>query len=235
MSNSNTAEQVLCELQSLGNPTPANIAGMQRFGIHFTTTYCVSVPALRKYAKKLKNNHALALSLWESDVHEAKLLATMIDDPAKVTEGQMERWVKDFDSWDICDQCCGNLFDKTPFAYEMAIQWSTHDKEYIKRAGFVLMATLAVHDKKAEDMKFTLFFPSIELEAYDDRNFVKKAVNWALRQIGKRNNRLHKQAITVAETIQSQGTPSARWIAADALRELQSAPVIARVNRNGKE
>jgi|SRR5579883_1000283 len=217
-----TVEQVLKELKALGNPSPKNLAGMQRFGIRFTTAYCVGMPALRKYAKKCKNDHALALVLWKSDVHDAKLLAAMVDDPAKVTEAQMERWVKDFSSWDICDGCCGTLFDKTPFAYKKAAEWSKRKEEYVKRAGFVLMAELTVHDKLSEDKKFTSFFPAIEREAWDERNFVKKAVNWALRQIGKRNLRLNKQAIAIAKRIQLQGTKSARWIAADALRELQS-------------
>jgi len=217
-----TAEQILKELKSMGNPTPKNLAGMQRFGIKFTEAYCVGMPALRKYAKKFKNDHALALALWKSDVHDAKLLAAMVDDPAKVTETQMERWVKDFSSWDICDCCCGILFDKTPFAYKKAAEWSKRKEEYVKRAGFVLMAELTVHDKEAEDNKFTPFLPMIEREAWDERNFVRKAVNWALRQIGKRNKKLNKGAIRVAKRIQKQDTKSARWIAADALRELQS-------------
>ena len=224
-----TAEQVLLELKELGNPTEKNLAGMRRFGIQFTTAYCVGVPNLRKYAKKLKYDHTLAQALWESDVHDAKLLAPMIDDPAKVTKSQMEKWVKDFSSWDICDGCCGTLFDKTPYAFERAEQWSKRNDEFVKRAGFVLMAELSVHDKTAPDEKFIPFFPAIMREAWDDRNFVRKAVNWALRQIGKRNKQLNKEAIKIAKQILLQDTKSARWIANDALRELQDEKIRSRL------
>jgi 3-methyladenine DNA glycosylase AlkD len=149
----------------------------------------------------------------------------MIDVPEKVTETQLERWVKDFDSWDVCDQCCSNLFDKTKFAHKKAIEWSKRREEFVKRAGFVLMATLAVHDKEADNQKFMRFLPIIKREATDERNFVKKAVNWALRQIGKRNSALNKIAIQTAKKIQKIDSKSARWIASDAIRELTSEAV----------
>jgi len=173
-------------------------------------------------ARSLKPNHPLALQLWKTRIHEARILATMIDDPALVTEKQMEDWIRDFYSWDICDQTCSNLFDKTPFARNKAFEWSRRKEEYVKRAGFALMATLSVHDKKSPDGVFIGFFKPIKREANDNRNYVKKAVNWALRQIGKRNQVLKKYAIRTAKEIRKMNTPAARWIASDALRELQN-------------
>ena len=208
---------------------PENIEGMKRYGIRFKEAYGVRVPELRTYAKKIKRNHELALELWATEIHDARLLATMIDDPKQVTESQMEEWVGDFDSWDKCDLCCSNLFDKTAMAYEKAHEWSQRDEEFVKRAGFVLMATLSVHDKKAADGKFTEFFPLIEKHSDDERNFVKKAVNWALRQIGKRNLLLNQEAILLAKKIREQDSKSAKWIAADALRELESEQVQKRL------
>ncbi len=153
----------------------------------------------------------------------------MVDDPKMVTKKQLESWVKDFDSWDVCDECCMNLFVKTEFAYQKASEWSSNGKEFIKRAAFVLMACLAVSDRKAVDIKFESFFPLIKREAGDNRNFVKKAVNWALRQIGKRNLNLNKRAIETAEEIQRMDSRSARWIASDAIRELTSEAVQERL------
>jgi 3-methyladenine DNA glycosylase AlkD len=159
------------------------------------------------------------------------MLASMVDDPKAVTEEQMETWVNDFKSWDVCDQCCNNLFRKTPYAPEKAVVWSGRDEEFVKRAGFVLMACLAVHDKTAPNEAFRAFFPLIRREAVDPRNFVKKAVNWSLRQIGKRNRELNENAIHLAEEISRIDSPSARWIAADALRELRSDAVHARLKK----
>ena len=201
---------------------PANVAGMARFGINPRGTLGVSIPALRKLAKEIGRDHALARQLWVSGIHEARVLAGLIADPAALTEREMERWVHDFDSWDICDQVCSNLFDKTPWAWKKAVEWTSRDKEFVKRAGFVLMAALSVHDKAAPDAGFLAFLPIIRREAVDDRNFVKKAVNWALRQIGKRNERLRKAAVKTAKNIRKIDSRSARWIAADALRELQA-------------
>jgi len=214
---------ILRRLKSFANPEA--VAGMARFGINPKNTYGISIPTLRTLAKEIGRDHSIAQQLWASGIHEARILASMIDDPKLVAEKQMERWVKDFDSWDVCDQCCGNLFDKTPFAYQKAMEWSGKKKEFIKRAGFALMAWLAVHDKKAGDREFTKFLPAIIRESTDERNFVKKAVNWSLRQIGKRNRNLNKQAIIAAKGIQKIDSKSARWIATDALRELTSQRV----------
>ena len=223
-------EEILKQLKSLSNPDA--VAGMARFGINPKDTYGVSIPVLRKMAKQIGKNHLLAQQLWTSSgIHEARILAGMIDVPEKVTETQLERWVKDFDSWDVCDQCCSNLFDKTKFAHKKAIEWSKRREEFVKRAGFVLMATLAVHDKEADNQKFMRFLPIIKREATDERNFVKKAVNWALRQIGKRNSALNKIAIHTAKEIQKIDSKSARWIASDALRELTSRAVQKKLNR----
>lgn len=202
---------------------------MARFGIGGKNVLGgPNIPTLRKIAKEIKkeakttnlNIHSLAQELWDSEIHEARILAGFIDDPTKVSEKQMEAWVKDFDSWDLCDQVCMNLFDKTSFVYQKIDEWSKKDKEFIKRAAFALMATLAVHDKNSPDEKFLKFLPIIKRESIDERNFVKKAVNWALRQIGKRNADLNKTAIKTAQEIQRINSKSARWIAADALKEL---------------
>ncbi len=220
-------EEILKQLKSLSNPEA--VAGMARFGINTERAYGVSLYTLRPMAKEIGKDHNLAQQLWISEIHEARILAGMIDDPKQVTEKQMESWVKEFDSWDVCDQVCGNLFDKTPFAYRKAVEWSSREEEFVKRAGFVLMATLSVHDKKAEDKQFEKFFPIIKREVNDNRNFVKKAVNWALRQIGKRNINLNKKAIKTAKEIQKTDSRSARWIASDALRELTGEKIQKRL------
>ncbi len=221
--------QVLKKLKSMSNPK--NVEDMARFGINPRNTLGISIYVLRKIAKEIGKNHQLAQQLWNSGIHEARTLASMIDEPEKVTEKQMEKWVKDFDSWDVCDQVCGNLFDRTKFAYPKAFEWSKRKEEFVKRAGFVLMATLSVHDQEAKDKKFEQFFPVIKREATDERNFVKKAVNWALRQIGKRNLALNKKAIAIAKEIQKMDSKSAKWIANDALRELTGEAVQKRLKR----
>ena len=205
------------------------VKGMVRFGINPENTYGVSVYALRKMAREIGQDHVLAQELWASGIHEARLLASFIDKPEMVTEAQLESWVKDIDSWDVCDLCCSNLFDQTRFAYEKAVQWSESEEEFVKRAGFVLMAALSVHDKKATDEDFIKFLPLIKREATDERNFVKKAVNWALRQIGKRNLVLNTMAVKTAEEIQQINSKSARWIAADTIRELTGETVQKRL------
>ena len=210
---------------------PENVEGMARFGIVSKKVYGVPTPALRKLAREIGKDHQLALRLWSSGVLDARALAALIDDPAQVTEEQMEAWVLDFDNWATCDVCCSNLFDRTPFAHRKAAEWSRRGEEYVKRAGFALMAALAVHDKKASEAQFGRFLKIIERESADDRNFVKKAVNWALRQIGKRNLALSRKAVQTAERIRSAGTRSGRWIAADALRELRSEAVQKRLRR----
>ncbi|HEX9908704.1 MAG TPA: DNA alkylation repair protein [Thermoplasmata archaeon] len=221
------AAEIIAELRSKANP--ANVEGMARFGISPEGTLGVSVPTLRRMAKKIRKDHALAQELWSSGIHEARMMAAFVDDPASVTEAQMESWVKEFDSWDVCDQVCSNLFDATPFAYSKAALWSKRDEEFVKRAGFVLMAALSVHDKKVDDKEFLRFLPIIKREAWDERNFVKKAVNWALRQIGKRNLALNRAALAAAREIHKQGTRSARWIASDAIRELSDETVLRRL------
>jgi 3-methyladenine DNA glycosylase AlkD len=210
--------QVIDSLDALANP--ANVAGMVRYGISPTGTLGVPMPVLRKMAKEIGRRRDLADGLWRSAIHEARILAALIDDPKKVTDEQMERWVLDIDSWDICDQLCGNLFSRTTLAYDKAAAWSGRPETFVKRAGFVLMACLAVHDKKADDALFVGYLSLIVREAGDDRNFVKKAVNWALRQIGKRNPVLNRLSVETAREIQKMNAKSARWIAADALREL---------------
>ena len=214
---------IIQKIKSLSDPEA--VKGMARFGINPENTYGVSVYTLRDMAKEIGKDHALAQQLWASGIHEARLLASFIDEAGMVTEAQMESWVEDFDSWDVCDQCCSNLFDKTKFAHQKAVAWSEREEEFVKRAGFVMMAALAVHDKKATDEDFSKFLPIIKREAGDSRNFVKKAVNWALRQIGKRNHNLNQMAVKTAEEIQQIDSKSARWIAADAIRELTSEAV----------
>jgi len=195
---------------------------MARFGINPKNTLGISIPFLRSFAKKIGENHALSLQLWKSGFHEARILAAFIDDPKKVTVAQMDAWVKDFDSWDVCDQVTCFLFDRSPFAYAKAAQWSSRSEEYVKRAGFSLMAGLAWHDKTAADAKFSPFFRCIEHQAGDGRNFVKKAISWALRHLGKRNPALGRRAVqTAIKLVQSQ-SPAARWVANDALREFRA-------------
>jgi len=225
------AADVIRRLEAKGDG--ANVAGMARFGIRPQTRVLgISMVALRRLARELGRDHALAGELWRSGIHEARLLATIVDEPTSVTEAQAERWVRTLDSWDICDQLCGNLLWRRPFAVAKAVEWSERDAEFVKRAGFALMASLAVHDKAAPDGTFERFLPVIRREATDDRNFVKKAVNWALRQIGKRNQRLREKAIAAAERIAKIDSRSARWIAADALRELRSGAVRSRHARS---
>jgi 3-methyladenine DNA glycosylase AlkD len=212
-----TAQEIITLIKSQRNPK--NIAGMARFGINSNNTLGITVPYLRKLAKEINKNHALAQELWDSGLHEARLLAGFIDKPEEVTQKQMDAWVSDFDSWDVCDQVCSSLFDKTPFAFDKAHAWAKDEREFVRRAGFAMMAVLAVHDKKAADEKFLEFFPLIKQYSTDERNFVKKAVNWALRQIGKRNNNLLKHAKALAQEISEIPSSSSRWVAGNALSE----------------
>jgi len=216
-----TAAQLIDYLHEMGNPV--NVAGMARFGINAANTLGVSMPQLRELAKG-RRDQQLSLELWASRIHEARILAALVGDPARVTPQQMDAWVLNFDSWDVCDQVCMNLFDKTPWAFEKAVEYAAREEEFVKRAGFALMACLAWHDKQAPDQKFLELLPVIQREAADKRNFVKKAVNWALRQIGKRNTALKQAAIETARAILSIDSPAARWVANDALRELENLP-----------
>ncbi len=223
------ADGILRQLKSQANPS--NVAGMARFGISAKNTLGVPVPFLRKIARQTGKNHALALQLWASGIHEARILASMVGEPSLVTEKQMDSWAEAFDSWDVCDQACMNLFCRHPSAYRKALEWSERGEEFVRRAGFALMASLAVHDKSANDGKFGPFFEAIVARSGDGRNFVKKAVNWALRQIGKRNSSLNRRAITVARQIQRAhpGSKAAKWVAAGALRELQDPKTLGRI------
>jgi len=198
---------------------------MASYGINAKDTLGVSMPKLRALAREAGRDHDLALGLWASGIHEARILASLVDEPRLVDEAQMERWVADFDSWDICDQVCGNLFDKTPFAFDKALAWAARDEEFVKRAGFALMAWLAVHDKLSSDDRFVPFLSAVVRGAVDERNYVKKAVNWALRQIGKRNAALNEAAVAAARKIQRLDSRAARWVAADALKELTGEAV----------
>jgi len=216
-------------------------AGMARYGIKTDDAFGVSVYELRRIAKGCRRDHQLALALWDTGNHEARVLASMVDDPAAVTEAQMDAWAAAFDSWDVCDQVTSNLFDKTPFAYDKVAEWSAAEDEWVKRAAFATAAALAVQDKKAADERFLPILKLIRREAGDGRNFVKKAVNWALRNIGKRNAALHAAAIDTAEAIladaeelaaadrRDTAARSGRWVARDALRELRSEKVLRRL------
>ncbi len=226
------SSKILKRLKSMSNKE--NVAGMARFGINPKNTYGISIPDLRRIAKELGRDHVLALQLWRSGIHEARILASMIDDPQKVTPSQMERWGKDFDSWDVCDQCCSNLFHKTALARKKAVEWSSRKEEFVKRAAFALMAAMAAHDKTKDDAQFKRFLKIISVRSNDERNFVKKAVNWALRGIGKRSSDLNEAAIASAKKIQTHPSKAARWIASDALRELTSPAVQQRLNKQDK-
>jgi 3-methyladenine DNA glycosylase AlkD len=211
-------EEVIEHLKA--HSSPSAVEGMARFGINPTNTLGVPIPIIRKMAKEIGRDHSLAHELWGTGIHEARILAAMVDNPEEVSPRQMEDWVNDFDSWDVCDQVCSNLFDRTSVAHQKAMEWSSRKEEFVKRAGFALMASLAVHDKNASNSEFQKFLPLIERESTDDRNFVRKAVNWALRQIGKRNATLNRLALKTARQIQETDSRSAKWIAADAIREL---------------
>ena len=220
-------DEVIQELKSLSNPR--SVEGMARFGISSEKTLGISIPNLRKLAKRCGSNHRLALELWQSQLHEARILASMVDNPIEVTPEQMDGWTADFNSWDVCDQCCLNLYVKTPRSFSRVVEWSGAKEEFVQRAAFALVACIAFKDKKATNKQLVTFLPLIERESKDGRNFVKKAVNWALRQIGKRNKALNKEALKSAYSIKEIDSRSARWIAADAIRELESEAVQRRL------
>jgi 3-methyladenine DNA glycosylase AlkD len=203
---------------------------MARFGINPKNTLGVTIPNLRALAKKIGKNSKLAQKLWDSKIHEARILAGMIDDAQNVSEKEMDRWVRDFDSWDVCDQVCMNFFRYTKEAPKKCFEWSKNKSEFIKRAGFALMAALAFAKNEMEDAEFKKFLSIIRREATDERNYVRKAVNWALRQIGKRNKNLNREAIKVAREISKIESKAAKWIAGDAIRELTSPAVQKRLN-----
>lgn len=226
-----TVAKAIAELRRHGEQR--NIDGMARYGIRAKQVLGVSKPKMDAVARRIGKNHELGLRLWASGIHDGRLLGMLISEPARVTSSQMERWVHDFDNWDVCDGTCCHLFVFAACAWKKAFAWTSRRAEFPKRAGFALAAYLAVHDKKAPDAPFRKFLTMIEREARDERNFVRKAVNWALRNIGKRNLRLNREAIACAERIRAQDHRAARWIAADALRELRSDAVQNRLKQKG--
>lgn len=222
-----SVKEVIERLESKARPD--QLEGMAGFGMATEKRLGIAIPELRKLGKEIGKDHELALELWKTGIAEARILAAMIDDPQKLSDEQMEDWVKGFNSWDVCDQVCMNLFDKSPLAWKKVRDWLEREEEFVKRAAFALIACLAWHDKKAEDAKFLELLPLIKREAVDERNFVKKAVNWALRYIGKRNKSLNKAAIEAAGEIRQLDSKPARWIASDAIRELESEAVRKRL------
>ena len=228
-----TVDEVMEQLKSEAKED--QLQGMARFAIVGDQRLGVSVPDMRKIAKDIGKDHQLALDLWETGVPEGMIVAGMIAEPEKLTEQQMENWVVDINSWDICDQVCMNLFEKTPLAERKIYEWSLREEEFVKRASYALIACLAWHDKEANNEAFTQYFPVIVDGATDERNFVKKAVNWALRNIGKRNQALNKEAIEVAKEIQGIDSKSARWIASNAIRELENEKVQERLRKKAQQ
>jgi 3-methyladenine DNA glycosylase AlkD len=212
-------QEIISQLKAL--TVPANINGMARFGINPNNTLGVSMPRIRQLGKR-KKDHDLALALWETGIHEARILASIVDQPALLTSQQMDSWIADFDSWDVCDQVCGNLYSKSPLAVEKAMSWSKSEHEFVKRAGFALMAYLAVHGKKVPDTVFIQFLEIIESSADDDKNFVRKAINWALRQIGKRSTALYQPALEESRRLALSTNKTARWVGTDAVKELEA-------------
>ena len=211
-------DDALAQLHALARP--AELAGMARFGLNVDRRLGASIPSLRQLGRRLGRDHALALVLWDTGIADARILAALVAEPLRFDSRTMDNWARGFDSWDVCDQVCGNAFVRSPLAWRKVGAWAPRRAEFVRRAAFALLAQLAVHDKAASDEPFIAALPLIEAAAGDERNFVRKAVNWALRQIGKRNAVLRAHAIACAERIRAQGTRPARWIAADALREL---------------
>ncbi len=209
--------------------TKRNREGMARYAIPSDNALGVSVSNIRVLAKRLGRNHDLAAALWDTGVYEARMLTSFVDDPARVTPTQMDRWCRDFDSWAICDTACFHLFDRTPHAFRKVMQWSRRKGEFVKRAGFALLASLALHDRQAGDEAFARCLPLVEREAADARNFVKKGVSWALRGIGHRNLELNAAAVAVATRLAASPDAAARWIGKDALRDLERAALIRRL------
>lgn len=220
-------DAIVARLHALENAR--NREGMARFGIETKSALGIPIPELRRIAAEVGRDHALAIRLWERGIHEGRILACMCADPLLLSDSEMEKWVAQFDSWDLCDQCCSNLFVLHPLAWEKAQAWAEREEEFVRRAGFVLMAALAVHDRQAPDERFLALFPLIRHASDDGRRYVKKAVNWALRQIGKRNIRLHAHALSLAEELLQGDSASGRWIARDAIRELRSGKIAGRL------
>ncbi len=222
-----TAAEAIAALQARG--TQKNLDGMARFGINVESAFGVSVPDIRAVAGGIIPDHALALALWDCGIHEARIMAAFVDRPQWVTPQQMDDWTTAFDSWDVCDQICGNLWDRTPFVGEKIREWSTDERQFVKRAAFATIAWRAVHDKRTDDSNFIGYLPMIRDASTDDRNFVKKAVNWALRQTAKRSATLHGPCLALAHELASSTDKTARWIGSDAVRELDGAAVRMRL------
>ena len=224
-----SVDEVLEMLAAKANPD--QLAGMAKYGMTVDKRLGVKVPQMRKIAKEVGKDHKLALELWETGSTEAMILASMVDVPDEITEEQMEAWVQDFDSWDVCDQVCMNLFDKTHLAWKKIYDWSDREEEFVKRAAYALIACLAVHDKGASDEVFISLIPVIKAGATDNRNYVKKAVSWALRNTGKRNPELNTVALATALELKEIDSKSARWIGSDAIRDLTSDATLRRLER----
>jgi 3-methyladenine DNA glycosylase AlkD len=229
------ADSVLTELRALGSPEGR--AGMARFGINTEKAFGVSMTAMRPLQLKYRRRHDLAAALWATGWHEARILAALIDDPRLVTRKQMDAWAADFDSWDLCDQACMKLFAKTPFVEAKVAKWANDKREFVRRAAFATVAGYAVSAKTASDSEFIPFLSLIEKYAMDERNFVRKAVDWALRQIGKRSPTLHRPALALARRLAASDDRTARWIGKDAVRELTDPAQLARLKarRQGVE
>lgn len=221
------SQAVLAELKRLGSEDGRS--GMARFGINTDRAFGVSMAQLRPLARTYKRDHDLALALWASGYHEARLLAVLVDDPKQVTPAQMDAWAAEFDSWDICDQACMKLFDRTPYVEEKIAVWVEDEREFVRRAGFATMAAYAVHGKAVPDARYLAFLPLIERHATDSRNFVKKSINWALRQIGKRSQDLHRPALALANRLVASDDKTKRWIGRDAVKELTDPVQIDRI------
>jgi 3-methyladenine DNA glycosylase AlkD len=224
-----TTDNVLTELRKVARPD--QLPGMAKFGMTTENRLGVSVPDMRRIAKSIGRNHELALELWKTGIAEARMVASMIADPNRLTSDEMDSWVRDFNSWDVCDQVCMNLFDKSPLAWEKIREWSNRQEEYVKRAAYALIACLAWHDKSAGDQKFVGLLPVIYQAVGDDRNYVKKAVSWALRHIGKRNENLHPLILKEAEKLKKYENKTARWIGSDTIRDLNSDSTLRRMDK----
>lgn len=227
MKKNYTFDEVIEKLHSMAKPE--NLEGMARFGITGDKRLGISMPGLRKLGKDIGQDHDMALKLWDTGIQDAMIVASLIDDPLKVTEKQADSWVKDIDTWDVCDQLCMNLFEKIPFADKKIWEWSESDEEFVRRAAYAMIACIAWHNKKASDEDMIKYFPVIQNGVTDERNYVKKAVSWALRHIGKRNLNLNKEALRLAREMRGIDSKAARWIASDVIRELESDAVQRRL------
>lgn len=222
-----TFDEVMNILHSQAKPE--NLEGMARFGITGDKRLGLSMPELRKLGKSIGENHEMALKLWATGIQDAMILAALVDDPLQVTEKQADSWVEDIETWDVCDQLCMNLFEKIPFADKKIQEWSKREEEFVRRVAYAMIACIAWHDKEAADRDLIKYFPVINKGATDDRNYVKKAVSWALRHIGKRNLNLNREAIKLARELKEIDSKAAKWIASDVIRELESEPVQKRL------